>query len=61
MIIRNAIMCKICGDVIESFSVHDYKACTCGACAVDGGHEYLKRLAKSIDDIIELSEVVEED
>lgn len=54
-------MCKICGDVIESFSVHDYKACTCGACAVDGGHEYLKRLAKSFDDIIELSEVVEED
>ena len=25
MIIRNAIKCKICGDIIESFSVHDYK------------------------------------
>ena len=54
MIIRNAIKCKICGDIIESFSVHDYKVCSCGACAVDGGHEYLRRSAKSFDDIIEL-------
>ena len=61
MIIRNAIKCKICGDVIESLSVHDYKVCSCGACAVDGGHEYLRRLAKSFDDIIELSEVVKND
>ena len=61
MIIRNAIKCKICGDIIESFSVHDYKVCSCGACAVDGGHEYLRRSAKSFDDIIELSEVVKND
>lgn len=62
MIIRNAIKCKICGDIIESFSVHDYKVCSCGACAVacavDGGHEYLRRSAKSFDDIIELSEII---
>ena len=49
---------KICGDIIESFSVHDYKVCSCGACAVDGGHEYLRRSAKSFDDIIELSEII---
>ena len=61
MIIRNAIKCKICGDIIESLSVHDYKVCSCGACAVDGGHEYLRRSAKSFDDIIELSEVVKND
>ncbi len=60
MIIRNAIQCKLCGDTIESISVHDYKVCSCGACAVDGGHDYLKRSAKSFDNIIELSEVVEE-
>ena len=42
MIIRNAIKCKICGDIIESF----------------GGHEYLRRSAKSFDDIIELSEII---
>lgn len=60
MIIRNAIQCKLCGDIIESFSTHDFKFCSCGACAVDGGHDYLKRSAKSFDNIIELSEVVEE-
>lgn len=60
MIIRNAIQCKLCGDIIESCSVHDYKVCSCGACAVDGGHEYLKRSAKSFDDIVELSEVRED-
>lgn len=42
-IIRNAIRCKICGDIIESYSVHDFKSCSCGACAVDGGHDYLRR------------------
>lgn len=60
MIIKNAIQCKLCGDIIESCSVHDFKFCSCGACAVDGGHDYLKRSAKSLDDFIELSEVDEE-
>ena len=31
-IIRNAIRCKKCGEVIESKSVHDFKFCSCGAC-----------------------------
>ena len=55
-IIKNAIQCKKCGDVIESVSVHDFKTCSCGACSVDGGHEYLRRCAKSLDDFIDLSE-----
>lgn len=42
-IIRNAIRCKKCGDVIESKTAHDFKFCSCGACAVDGGHDYLRR------------------
>ena len=42
-IIRNAIRCKKCGEVIEGKSVHDFKFCSCGACAVNGGHEYLRR------------------
>lgn len=46
-IIRNAIGCKHCGDVIESKSVHDFKACSCGACAVDGGLAYLRRCARN--------------
>ena len=42
-IVKNIIKCKKCGDIIESCSVHDFKFCSCGTCAVDGGHEYLRR------------------
>ena len=42
-IIKNAVKCKICGDVIESVHTHDYKTCSCGAVSVDGGKDYLKR------------------
>lgn len=40
-IIRNAIRCEKCGDIIESKTIHDFKCCSCGACAVDGGHTTL--------------------
>ena len=40
----NKIRCKKCGDIIESFSVHDFKFCQCRSVAVDGGHAYLRRL-----------------
>ncbi len=40
-ILRNAIRYKHCLSEIESTSLHDYKKCTCGKVAVDGGHEYL--------------------
>lgn len=46
MIVRNAIRCNICGDEIESKHRHDYVECKCGACAVDGGHDYLRRCFK---------------
>lgn len=59
-IIVNAIKCKKCGDIIESKTVHDYKFCSCGACAVDGGHSYLKRSGE-IGDWIELSVCVWEE
>lgn len=42
-IIRNAIKCDNCGDVIESKHVHDFVTCRCEAVSVDGGHDYLKR------------------
>ena len=45
MIIKNAIRCNICGDEIESKHCHDFKWCSCRTCAVDGGHEYLRRVA----------------
>ena len=54
-IIRNAIRCKKCGDVIESKTVHDFKFCSCGSCAVDGGHDYLRRCG-DLEDWEELSD-----
>ncbi len=43
MIIKNAIKCNKCGDEIESTNRHDFVTCKCGACSVDGGHDYLRR------------------
>ena len=59
-IIRNAIRCKKCGEVIESKSVHDFKFCSCRACAVDGGHEYLRRCGE-LENWEELAETEETD
>lgn len=48
-IISNKIKCKKCGDIIESKSINDYKKCSCGAVAVDGGKDYLKRIGNEND------------
>lgn len=57
-LVRNAIKCKHCGDVVESKSVHDFEQCSCGACFADGGLEYLRRGFKTSpdDDYEDLSE-----
>ena len=34
---------KKCGDIIESTHRHDFKFCKCGAVAVNGGKDYLRR------------------
>lgn len=59
-IIRNSIKCLRCGEIIESKSHYDFKRCQCGACAVDGGTSYLRRLGNR-GDWIEMSEVIEAD
>ena len=46
----NKIRCKRCGDIIESKTAHDFKFCKCGAVAVDGGKEYLRRCFINIED-----------
>lgn len=56
-IIKNVIQCKKCGEIIESKTMHDYVTCKCGACAVDGGHDYLRRCAENEDYYIELSKI----
>ena len=63
-IIKNAIQCNECGEIIESTHVHDFKMCKCGSCGVDGGNVYLRRLFKEEGCYKELSieiEVVEDD
>ena len=42
-VIKNAIRCNHCGDVIESKYLHDFRTCKCGCVSVDGGHAYLRR------------------
>jgi hypothetical protein len=56
-IIHNRAKCLVCGDVVESTHRHDYRSCSCGKVAVDGGHEYLRRVGDS-HLLEELSEVV---
>ena len=58
-IIKNSIQCKLCGDIIESTDKHQYVECKCGACAVDGGHDYLRWCFKDKDCYIDLSKTVE--
>lgn len=58
-IIVNQARCKKCGDKIESRFINDFKRCSCGSIAVDGGQEYIKRMG-NLEDVIELS-MIEED
>ena len=53
-IIINKIKCKKCEDIIESTHRHDFKFCKCGAVAVDGGHDYLRRCG-NLDEFEDLS------
>lgn len=55
-ITKNAVKCKICGDIIESTYRHDFVTCSCGNVSVDGGNDYLRRAFKNRDEYIELSE-----
>lgn len=55
MIRVNKIKCRKCGSVIESTHRHDFVWCDCGAVAVDGGLDYLRRVG-NWEDIEDLSE-----
>ena len=54
-LIRNRIKCLKCGDIIESTYRHDWVQCNCGACFVDGGHDYM-RVGGNKEDWEDLSE-----
>ena len=55
ILVRNAIRCNFCGEEIESKHRHDFVTCKCGACSVDGGHDYLRRCFKSPDCFTDIS------
>jgi hypothetical protein len=57
-VIRNRLRCRKCDTIVESKHRHDFARCRCGACAADGGLEYLRRVG-DLDAMEELSEVVE--
>ncbi|MGC6589585.1 MULTISPECIES: hypothetical protein [Paenibacillus] len=42
-IIKNAVRCLSCNDVIESCHRYDVQTCRCRNISVDGGRDYLKR------------------
>ena len=50
-ILTNKIKCINCGDILESKTPNE--RCSCGKVAIDGGHEYLKRIGNE-EDYIEL-------
>ena len=37
----NAVRCELCKEVIQSYSRHDYKSCSCENASVDGGLYYV--------------------
>ena len=57
-ILENKIKCKKCSEVIESTDRHDFIFCKCGAVAVDGGKDYLRRCGDR-NDWEELSKIEE--
>lgn len=61
-IIHNRIRCKLCGEIIESMSRHDFVPCKCfrdsggsKGCFVDGGKDYM-RCGGNREDFEDLSE-----
>lgn len=53
---KNCAACPACGEIVESTYRHDYRTCGCGAIAVDGGLDYLRRTWKDPNVPIEMSE-----
>ena len=52
-LVRNAIQCLSCDEVIVSEHRHDFKTCKCGNVSVDGGLEYKRRAFKGVHSYLE--------
>lgn len=61
-ILVNRARCLLCNDIIESKHRHDYVSCKCGASAVDGGKDYLRRTGfGNMEDLSESEEIKDPD
>lgn len=56
---HNKAQCKLCKDIIESEHRHHFVSCKCGEIFVDGGKDYIRRGAKDLSNIIDLTEYEE--
>ena len=50
------IKCLICGDIIESKSVHDLVTCKCESCYIDGGNYYSHIGTKDFNKVFEVKD-----
>ena len=48
------LKCLLCGDIIESKSVHDLVICKCDSCYIDGGSYYAHIGAKDFSKIVKI-------
>lgn len=61
LILRNSARCTHCGEEIESTHRHDFRSCSCGKMAVDGGHDYIRRIGTGWIDTSIVAQVEEDD
>ena len=60
VILRNAVVCLNCGDLIVSVTRHNYRLCKCASCFVDGGDVYRRcGMAKADAKFVEIPLVVD--
>lgn len=52
---RNAVQCLSCKEIIRSKNQHDFRQCSCGAIAVDGGSWYARRVGR-LDGYVDMTE-----
>ena len=52
----NSAVCTHCKDYVRSVNQHDYRECSCGTIAVDGGSWYARRAFKKPSDFIDVVE-----
>lgn len=61
MILSNQARCKRCNDTPYSANRHDYQSCQCGAIGVDGGMDYMRRVAGDLNNIEDISITIPDD